>query len=138
VADAKLIVVACGSNDEAHFLAACLNSSPARFLIQSYTIEVQVSTHVLSHVAVPSFDGSPLHRELAKKSRLCHAAAAKADKLALGSLGNEIDELTAQLWKISSKETTILKKSLANMVGKARDRASESKPVELGSAQEAV
>jgi hypothetical protein len=136
VADAKLIVVACASNDEAHFLAACLNSSPARFLIQSYTIEVQVSTHVLSHVAVPSFDGGSLHRELAEKSRLCHVAAAKADKSALAVLENEIDELTAQLWKIDSKEATIIKKSLASMVGKTRDRASKGKPAELSSAQE--
>ena len=47
------------------FYAACLNSAPARFLIQSYAIEVQVSTHVLAHVRVPEFDGSKLHKGFA-------------------------------------------------------------------------
>jgi N-6 DNA Methylase len=128
VADAKLIVVTCALNDEAYFLAACLNSSPARFLIQSYTISVQVSTHVLSHVRVPPYDGSPLHDELASKSRKCHAAAAENESDILESLENEIDDLAAQLWKLSRKETNVIKKSLTTMFGKKRNRTSEVMP----------
>jgi hypothetical protein len=45
VADAKLIVVACRSSDEAHYLAAVLNSSPARLVIDSY-VEKFKSAHM--------------------------------------------------------------------------------------------
>ena len=113
IADAKLIVVECSSSDEAHFLAACLNSSPARFVIPSYVIEVQVSTHVLSHVRVPDYDGSPLHRDLAAKSRLCHAAAAKGDLRTTALLEAQIDEGAARLWGITDDELKAIQDALA-------------------------
>ena len=113
VADAKLIVVDCSSSDEAFFLAACLNSAPARFLIQSYAIEVQVSTHVLSHVKVPEYAGTEVQRNLAKKSRLCHAAARdkKGDKLT--ELEGDIDKIVAKMWGLTNDELERVQKGLA-------------------------
>jgi hypothetical protein len=113
VADAKLIVVQCASGDEAHFLAACLNSSPARFLIQSYAIEVQISTHVFFHVALPSYEGTKLQSSLAERSRFCHSAAANGDATRLSDVEDEIDRLTAKLWGLSESELVAIQKSLA-------------------------
>lgn len=124
IADAKLIVVECSSSDEAHFLAACLNSSPARFLIQSYVIEVQVSTHVLSHVRIPDYDASPLHKDLAKKSRSCHTAAAKSDAKQIHMLELEIDKLAAKLWGITDDELKATQEALAE-TGKSKRAAAE-------------
>lgn len=115
VADHKLIVVECTSDDEAHFLCACLNSAPARFLIQSYAIEIQVSTHVLSHVAVPDFNDSSLHNKLAELSRLCHAAAAKEDESGIAAIELEIDRLAANLWKTTDKELQGIYEALEEM-----------------------
>ena len=122
IADAKLIVVECSSSDEAHFLAACLNSSPARFLIQSYAIEVQISTHVLSHVAVPAFNGTALHQELAEKSRRCHAAAAKDDTETVTALESEIDKAAAQLWELTDDELKTIQDALKDMEKLKRGR----------------
>jgi hypothetical protein len=124
IADAKLIVVECSSSDEAHFLAASLNSSPARFLIQSYVIEVQVSTHVLAHVHVPDYDGSPLHRDLAKISRSCHSAAAKGDLKEVAKLETECDGLAAKLWSITDDELKGIREALAE-TGRPRRAARE-------------
>jgi N-6 DNA Methylase len=66
VADAKLTVVACESEPEARYLAAILNSSPARAFVESYAIKTQISTHVLRYMAVPRFDSTnPMHAQLA-------------------------------------------------------------------------
>jgi len=105
VADAKLIVVACGSSDEAHYLAALLNSSPARFVINSYVVKVQISTHVLKNIAVPTFlADNPLHIALAEQSRLCHAAVRQGKIENLSKLEQENDLLAAKLWKLTLGE----------------------------------
>lgn len=105
VADAKLIVVPCGSADEAHYLAAVLNSSPARFLIDSYVVNVQISTHVLKHVAVAQFSAkNPVHVALARHSRLCHAAAGAGQVTQLARLEGELDILAAGLWELSGRQ----------------------------------
>jgi hypothetical protein len=105
VADAKLIVVACGSSNEAHYLAAVLNSSPSRFVIDSYVVKVQVSTHVLKNLAIPTFSPkNPLHLALAEQSRLCHAAAAQGDVAKLAKLEQKLDILAAKLWQIDTAD----------------------------------
>jgi len=105
VADAKLIVVACNSADEAHYLAAALNSSPARFIVESYVVKVQISTHVLKHLAIPAYSsGNPVHKALAAQSKLCHKLAAKEDTTNLANAEVELDRLAAQLWKLNNHE----------------------------------
>jgi hypothetical protein len=93
IADAKLILVACESAEAAHYLAAVLNSAPARAFIESYVVSTQISTHVLNNLRVARFDGSsPLHARLAELSRRCHAGRGTADCV------SEIDRLAPELW----------------------------------------
>ncbi len=105
VADAKLIVVSCSSSDEAHYLAAILNSAIARYAIESYVVKVQISTHVLKNIGVPNFaPADPTHRLLAESSNLAHAHAANEDREGLLQVEAEIDRLTAKLWRVSKSE----------------------------------
>lgn len=67
IADAKLVVVPCGTESEARYLAALLNSRPAREFVDSYAVKIQISTHVLRYLRVPKFDAAdPLHAALAE------------------------------------------------------------------------
>lgn len=82
VADAKLVVVACESSDEAHYLAGMLNSAAAGEFVQSYSLRVQMSTHVLRHLRVPRFDpADALCLELAGLSRRAHAGESVASEI---------------------------------------------------------
>ena len=55
-ADHRLMVVPCGNEREADYVAGALNSSLVRLIVKSYTIETAISTHVLKNVRVPRFD----------------------------------------------------------------------------------
>jgi hypothetical protein len=96
VADAKLTLVVCGSSDEAHYLAAMLNSTWAREFVAAFLLPVQISTHVLHRLRVPLFDAAdPRHRELAQLSRNRHLGADE------GAAEPEIDRLAALLWGLT-------------------------------------
>src|SRR5206468_729406 len=51
----KLMQVPVSSWAEALFLSGMLNSAPARYVVLSYTVSTQISTHVLENVPVPEF-----------------------------------------------------------------------------------
>jgi len=113
IADAKLIVVPCGSSEEAHFLAAALNSSPARLTIESYVVKVQISTHILKYVAVPAYDSKdPLHKELAALSRRSHHLVDHARYEDVEKNNAEIDRLAAKLWGLTNKELRRIQNAL--------------------------
>jgi hypothetical protein len=116
VADAKLIVVACESSDEAHYLAAVLNSSPARFVINSYVVKVQISTHVIKNLAVPDFSSkNPLHAKLVKQSRICHAEAKQGNATKLAEAEATIDILAAKLWGVDDAELKRIQECLPSV-----------------------
>jgi hypothetical protein len=97
VPDCKVVMV-MASEEEAHYLSAVLNSSPARFLVSSYTVSTQVSVHLLEHLAVPAFDRScNVHRDLAGFSMECHSGPSG------GSSQERLDELAGALWCLDSE-----------------------------------
>ena len=105
VVDHKLSTTACESADEAHYLAAVLNSSPATFFIQSYVISIQISTHVLEYLGIPRFDAQDaLHARLSALSRDCHVAARANDADAIASAMSEIDACVGKMWSLSVEE----------------------------------
>jgi len=117
VPDHKLTLVGLTRPDEAHFLCALLNCVLARYIVQTYTITTQISTHILEHVGVPKYDGrNSLHRELALLSQRAHGFAAKGEKEALKEVGEEMDRKAAGLWDITGgelKEVTRLLEELS-------------------------
>ncbi len=107
IPDHKLMLVPCSSAPEAFYLAACLNSAPARLAVGSYVVGIGMSTHVLEHVAIPRFDASSqLHRSLASLSRRAHQLAAEGVREArrLRKIEGDIDRLAARLWGLTGPE----------------------------------
>jgi hypothetical protein len=64
-------------------------------------------------VKVPEYAGTEVQRNLAKKSRLCHAAARdkKGDKLT--ELEGDIDKIVAKMWGLTNDELERVQKGLA-------------------------
>jgi hypothetical protein len=114
IPDHKLMMVEASSEEEAHFLCAILNSTPVRFAVSAYAIEIQTGVHVLKNVAVPSFKASDAsHRKLAEHSASAHKAAAKTEQATVIALEAQIDALVCRLWDLSAAELEGMKQSLA-------------------------
>lgn len=105
VPDHKLMLVQAASADEAHYLCAALNSAPVRLAVAAYAVSIQMSTHVLRHVAVPAHvAGDATHRALADISRRAHRAAAADDGAALARAEAALDRRAGELWGLSAGE----------------------------------
>jgi hypothetical protein len=116
VPDHKLVLCPFAAEDEAHFVCAILNSSPSRFVVNSYSIETQFSTHVFDYVCVPRFDPANLtHLALADLSRQAHAATAAGDAARVREIEAEVDRLAARLWELTDAELREIQESLAEL-----------------------
>lgn len=87
------------SADEAHYLAAVLNSKPASTAIAGYIVDNHVSTHPCENIILPKFDKtSALHQSLVRLSRRAHEAQ-RADNLdSVATAEAEINAAVTQLW----------------------------------------
>lgn len=96
VPDHKIMLVECSSEPEAYYVAGLINSTPFRYAVTSYAIEIQMGPHVLENVRVPRFDAaSKLHQAIASESgRLASEGAEAAEDVA------KLDSLCASLWGI--------------------------------------
>lgn len=105
--------------EEAHYLAACLNSAPFEFAIVSHTQlggKSFAQCNILQTLYIPQYDpDSPTHCQLAALSHGAHELAAKAEKEALKELEEEIDRKAAELCGITDKELAEIKRSLAEL-----------------------
>jgi hypothetical protein len=116
IPDHKLMMVAVKDEREAHYLCALLNSLPARFVVSSYGVMIQMDTHVLEHIAIPRHSrNDPIHRALSKLSRQAHVAATSDEVGDLQGIQTEIDRLAAQLWGLTPKELKDIRASLEEM-----------------------
>jgi len=114
------------SAGEAHYLCALLMSSPVQLLVSGYTTTTGISTHVLEHVAAPTFEASnPVHETLTRLSEQCHTVAIENDGSRLVSLEKEVDETAARLWGITSGELKSIQKALAEAGGNRNYEAKE-------------
>lgn len=103
--------------DEAHFLCALLNCTPASFICISYSVGKSLgSPHILQHIAIPKYDPqNPLHRELSALSQRAHELAAKGKREALKKVEKEIDRKAAEIWGITKSELKEIKRSLEEL-----------------------
>jgi hypothetical protein len=82
--------------------------------VKAYSIEIQISTHVASFIALPRFDSSQaLHREIERIGKACHDAARKEDFGRLAKLERQLDEECAKIWGVSAKELKQMQEPLA-------------------------
>jgi SAM-dependent methyltransferase len=116
VPDHKLMLVDCASEDEAHFVCACLNSSIGQMVAVSYAVEIQMDPHILEHIRIPRFDPkNPVHLRLAELSEQAHEVAKVGDEGRLQEIEAEIDHWAAQLWNLSDDELREIQQSLAEL-----------------------
>jgi hypothetical protein len=114
VPDHKLMLVACPSVQEAHYLCGALNSCLCRALTRAYIVEVSTSTHVLEHFRLPAFDqANPLHARIV-------ALAAEAARLAakgapgLSAVERQLDAAVAELFGLTTQELRALQEAAAS------------------------
>ncbi len=120
IPDHKLMLVACLSREEAHYLCALLNSSVGRFTAQSYAVAIQMDPHLLEHIRIPRFDPqNALHRALARLSERAHQAVAAGHDV--GDIEAEIDRLAARLWGLTDEELREIQQNLQWLEGLSPD-----------------
>ncbi len=113
IPDHKLMLVDCTSEQEAHFVCACLNSSLGQFVARSYAVEIQMDPHILEHIHIPRYDPSnPVHRRLSELSQVAHEAARREDAAQLREIEAEIDRQAAVLWGLTEDELREIQQSL--------------------------
>ncbi len=125
VPNEKIIFVPADNESEAHYMASILNSSITQLVVMSYTIETQISTHVLKHVYVPYFNPKdPLHLKLSNLSKKAHDLTKqirenRKEELTsdLGSVEDEIDKTVADLYGITGEELKEIKETLKILRG---------------------
>ncbi len=114
VPDHKLMLVPFEDENEAHYVCAILNSTPARFIVLSYAINIQLGPHLLENVKVPKYDSkNETHKELARVSKRCHEKVEGG--VSVADLEDQIDELAAECWDLSKAERNDIKESLEEM-----------------------
>ena len=116
VPDHKLMLVDFQDRDEAHYLCAVLNSSPAQLIVRSYSVVIQMDTHILENVRVPCHDpANPGHCQLSILSQQAHEATAAGDPARVREIEAEIDRLAAELWGLSQQELEEIQRSLEEL-----------------------
>ncbi len=112
IPDHTIISVACETAQEAHFIAALLNSAPARAAASGYIV-LHPSPHILEHIAIPRFKpDAKQHSNLASLSERCHVAASKDDSKEVKALEAEVDKASATLWGITNDELKSIQETL--------------------------
>jgi len=100
------VLVAAESPDEAHYLAALLNSVVVGFLVGSHSVRGGKgfgTPSMLDYLRLRRFEPHhPLHAELAAASRRAHRLAAEGSDL--GEVQALIDGLAGRLWGLDERE----------------------------------
>jgi methylase of polypeptide subunit release factors len=116
IPDHKLMMVPFENKEPAHYLCAILNSSIARFVVKTYTVSTQISTHIFEYIKMPKFDeNNKIHLELSNLSERCHEAALKNETKTIIESEMRIDQAAAGLWGISDKELEAIQETLQGM-----------------------
>jgi hypothetical protein len=101
VPEHKVMLVATETADEAHYLAAVLNSRPFNTVVTGYIVDNSVSTHPMENIVVPKFrKDDPLHVSLAKLSREAHQASLEGLTVSVEEIEKQIGMAVERLWDI--------------------------------------
>lgn len=105
--------------DEAYFICGLLNSAVGDFSIRAFYSGGGggiASPSVLQNIYIPKFDPkNNLHLRIAELSQKAHKAAKRGEEAAIGEIEEKIDELAANLWRLSDDELREIKASLEEL-----------------------
>lgn len=103
------------SEDEAHFLAAALNSPLARLIVAAYTTERHISTSPAKWIPVPKFNPSiPTH---AKLSQIGKTLADSGNQNSLRRSQKQLEETAAKLFGLTETDMKKVKAALKILMG---------------------
>jgi len=93
-----VIFIDVGSAEEAHYLAAILNSEQVGRVVEGYIVDNHLSTHVIENVVIPKYVRRvEVHGQLASLGRRAQKAArSSAQKVA--EIEEEIQSILAGFW----------------------------------------
>ena len=124
-----ITLIACESEEEAHYLAATINSSPFQFAAFAYSQaggKSFGSPHLLENINVPAFEpANSTHRRLVALSKEAHAIAAEVETAKdtknrrLADIERQVGEAAAELWGLTPQELTDVQASLRELKGEA-------------------
>jgi SAM-dependent methyltransferase len=104
IPDHTCVLVPTTTAEEAHFIAALLNSAVAQAIVCNYVV-LHPSPHVMRHVAIPRFKPKDaLHKTLATLSKQAHQLKAEnggAERIQ--EVEAEIDQAAVELWGIDAR-----------------------------------
>jgi hypothetical protein len=113
VPDHTVVAISFDGEKEAHYVCAILNSSPSQFIVMGYVV-LHPSPHILKNLKIPKYKpGESLHEDLARLSKECHEKAAAG--ISVSDVEEQIDELSAEVWGLSTDEVKEIKESLKEM-----------------------
>lgn len=99
VPEHTVIFLTAESEDEAHYVAAVLNSAPVGAVLSGYAVDNHLSTHPVENIVIPKFAPSDsTHQKLAGLSREAHVAGERNDEAAVAVVESAIDAAVAKLW----------------------------------------
>jgi len=114
-----ITLVACITKEEAHYMAALINSATFQYAATSYSQaggKSMGSMHVLQNIRIPKFDpANKIYQELAGLSQNAHYAVTIGDEAGLRELEQRIDELAAQIWGLTGEELKEIQTSLEEL-----------------------
>lgn len=94
-----VIFLTTDSEDEAHYIAAVLNSHPVNMVVSGYTVDNHLSTHPIENVQIPEFSPmDPVHVRLAGLSREAHVGAKQGDDRVVEKVEEEINQAVRAIW----------------------------------------
>jgi len=112
IPDHTCIQIESNSEEEAHYLCALLNSSPARLAISQYIV-LHPDPHVLKNLGIPKFDRADrIHKNLSLLSKEAHTYAQNSEISNISVTEKYIDTWAAKLWNLTDKELIEIKNSL--------------------------
>lgn len=133
------MLVPLQDSDEAHYLCGILNSTIVRAIAASYMVEVEIGTHILSHISVKKFDrNNHLHVKISSLSKNAHEISksifaddlpSRAEELHL--IEDALDKTVAELYGITHEELVEIKKLYSILAGEEVDVEDEEEPEAL-------
>ncbi|MGA2159998.1 MAG: N-6 DNA methylase [Dehalococcoidia bacterium] len=134
--DSKLVLIDLDNSDEAYFVCALLNSSPARMIVKSYVVGTQISTHILDSIKVPHYDPkNDVHKLLVKYSREAHkivrnqrARSSILDNKEIDRIEAQIDIEAAIIWDMKRSELQTIQLALKTGASGAQDNNDSDDP----------
>jgi methylase of polypeptide subunit release factors len=116
IPDHRTITVPLETAEQAFYLSAVLNSAPSRYLVQSYVIGSQISTHVLRNLRISQFNPTnSTHCQLAFLSQEAHKATEAGDAPQVQEIEAEIDQLAKEFWGLTQQELEDIQQSLEEL-----------------------